>query len=131
PKAHKATITLRAPEGAEPQTPDELAKAGCSAWAIRAWRELDDALLDLRFNQPGIGVIALRTSGDPEKVLAVDAMLAKHSNDGLVREVTLLIKRALKRLDNSAKSLFAIVEPGSCFAGSMLEIALAADRVYM
>ena len=130
-KARKATITMRAPEGTEPQTPDELAKAGSNAWVIRAWRELDDALLDLRFNQPGIGVIALRTSGDPQKVLAVDAMLAKHAGDGLVREATLLVKRVLKRLDNSAKSLFAIVEPGSCFAGSMLEIALAADRIYM
>jgi len=130
-KARKATLTMRAPEGAEPQTPDELAKAGSNAWVIRAWRELDDVLLDLRFNQPGIGVLALRTAGDPAKVLAVDAMLAKHAGDGLVREVTLLVKRVLKRLDNSAKSLFAIVEPGTCFAGSMLEIALAADRIYM
>jgi benzoyl-CoA-dihydrodiol lyase len=129
--AHKATLTLRAPEGAEPQTPDELAKAGCSAWAIRAFRELDDALLDLRFNHPGVGVIALKTAGDPERVLTVDAMLVKHKDDGLVREVTLLMKRVLKRLDNMAKSLFALVEPDSCFAGSMLEVALAADRVYM
>jgi benzoyl-CoA-dihydrodiol lyase len=129
--AHKATLTMRAPEGAEPQTPEELAKAGSSAWVLRAWRELDDALLDLRFNHPNVGVIALKTSGDPAKVLAVDAMLAKHKEDGLVREVTLLVKRVLKRLDNTAKSLFALVEPGSCFAGTLLEIALAADRVYM
>ncbi len=129
--ARKATLTMRAPEGPQPQTPDELAKAGSAAWAIRAWRELDDALLDLRFNHPQTGVIALRTSGDPAQVLAVDAMLAKHRDDGLVREVTLLIKRVLKRLDNSARSLFALSEPGSCFAGSMLEIALAADRLYM
>ena len=113
PKAHLATLTLRAPEGAEPQTPDELAKAGSGAWAIRAWRELDDALLDLRFNQPGISVIALKTSGDPDKVLAVDAMLLEHKDDGLVHEVTLLMKRVLKRLDNMAKSLFALVEPGA------------------
>ena len=131
PKTRSATVTVRAPDGAEPQTPDELAKAGSSAWAIRAWRELDDALLDLRFNQPGIGVIALKTSGDPEKVLAVDAMLVKHKDDGLVREVTLLMKRVMKRLDNTAKSLFALVEPGSCFAGSLFEIALAADRTFM
>jgi benzoyl-CoA-dihydrodiol lyase len=130
-KAHKATLTLRAPEGAEPQTPDELAKAGCSAWAVRAFRELDDALLDLRFNHPGVGVIALRTAGDPARVLAVDAMLVKHKDDGLVREVTLLMKRVLKRLDNMAKSLFALVDPDSCFTGTMLEVALAADRVYM
>ncbi len=129
--AHTATLTVRAPEGAEPQTPEELAKAGSGAWVIRAWRELDDALLDLRFNHPNVGVVALKTSGDPANVLAVDAMLAKHKDDGLVREVTLLVKRVLKRLDNTAKSLFALVEPGSCFAGSLLEIALAADRVYM
>jgi benzoyl-CoA-dihydrodiol lyase len=130
-KAHKATLTLRAPEGHEPQTPDELAKAGCTAWAIRAFRELDDALLDLRFNHPGVGVIALRTAGDPARVLAVDAMLVEHRDDGLVREVTLLMKRVLKRLDNMAKSLFALVEPDSCFAGTLLEVALAADRIYM
>jgi benzoyl-CoA-dihydrodiol lyase len=130
-RARKATVTVKAPEGAEPQTPDELAKAGSSAWAIRAWRELDDALLDLRFNHPGVSVLALHTSGDPERVLAVDAMLLAHKDDGLVRETTLLMKRVLKRLDNMAKSLFAMVTPDSCFAGSLLEVALAADRIYM
>ena len=129
--ARTATLTVRAPDGPEPRTPEELAKAGSSAWAIRAWRELDDALLDLRFNRPGVGVVALKTVGDPEQVLAVDAMLAKHRDDGLVREVTLLIKRVLKRLDMMAKSLFALIEPGSCFVGSLMELALAADRVFM
>jgi benzoyl-CoA-dihydrodiol lyase len=129
--ARTATLTVRAPDGSEPRTPEELAKAGSSAWAIRAWRELDDALLDLRFNRPAVGVVALKTVGDPEKVLAVDAMLAKYRDDGLVREVTLLIKRVLKRLDMTAKSLFALIEPGSCFVGSLMELALAADRVFM
>ncbi|MGD0525798.1 MAG: 2,3-epoxybenzoyl-CoA dihydrolase [Polyangiaceae bacterium] len=129
--ARTATLTVRAPDGPEPRTPEELAKAGSSAWAIRAWRELDDALLDLRFNRPGIGVVALKTVGDAEAVLAVDAMLAKHRDDGLVREVTLLVRRVLKRLDMTAKSLFAMIEPGSCFAGSLMELALAADRVFM
>jgi benzoyl-CoA-dihydrodiol lyase len=131
PKARKATITMRGPSKSEPQTPSELAKAGAGAWAIRAWRELDDALLDLRFNHPGVGVVALRTEGDPDAVLAVDAMLAKHKDDGLVREVTLLIKRVLKRLDVTAKSFFALVTPGSCFGGTLFELALAADRVFM
>jgi benzoyl-CoA-dihydrodiol lyase len=126
-----ATLTVKGPEGKEPETPEELQKAGSNAWAIRAFRELDDALLDLRFNRPGIGTVALKTTGDAAKVLAVDAMLAKHKDDGLVREVTLLMKRVLKRLDMTAKSFFAIVEPGSAFAGSLLELALAADRVYM
>jgi benzoyl-CoA-dihydrodiol lyase len=127
----RATITVRAPSSPEPQTPEALAEAGSNAWAIRAFRELDDALLDLRFNQSVIGVVALKTTGDAETVLAVDAMLAKHKDDGLVREVTLLMRRVLKRLDMTAKSLFALVEPGSCFAGSLLELALAADRIYM
>jgi benzoyl-CoA-dihydrodiol lyase len=131
PKAHTATLTMHAPDGAEPQTPEELAKAGSSSWVLRAWRELDDALLDLRFNHPKVGVIALKTTGSAADVLAVDAMLAKHRDDGLVREVTLHVKRVLKRLDMTAKSLFALVEPGSCFAGSLMELALAADRVYM
>jgi benzoyl-CoA-dihydrodiol lyase len=130
-KARTATLTVRAPSGAEPTTPAELAAAGSKAWAIQAFRELDDALLDLRFNRPEIGVVALRTAGDPERVLAVDAMLAKHADDGLVREVTLLMKRALKRLDMTAKSLFALVDADACFAGSLLELALAADRIYM
>jgi benzoyl-CoA-dihydrodiol lyase len=112
-----ATLTLSAPAGV--------------AWAIRAWRELDDALLDLRFNHPDVGVVALKTSGDPAKVLAVDAMIARHQSDCLVREVTLLMKRVLKRLDNTAKTFFALIEPGACFAGSLAELALAADRTYM
>jgi benzoyl-CoA-dihydrodiol lyase len=129
--ARTATLTVRVPEGKEPETPEELAKVGAGAWAIRAWRELDDALLELRFNRPPIGVIAVKTLGSVEAVLAVDRMLAAHKDDGLVREVVLHMKRVLKRLDASAKSFFALVEPGSCFAGSLFELALASDRVYM
>jgi len=131
PKARTGTLTVRAPEGAEPKTPAELTTAGCSAWAVRAFRELDDALLDLRFNHPTIGTIALETRGDPARVLAVDAMLASNLDDGLVREVVLHMKRVCKRLDVTARSFFALVEPGSCFAGSLLELALGADRTYM
>ena len=126
-----ATITVRAPEGAEAETPEELQKAGANAWAVRAFRELDDALLDLRFNHLAVGVVRMETKGDPERVLAVDRMLAKYKDDGLVREVTLLMKRVLKRLDITSRSIFALVTPGSCFAGSLLELALAADRIYM
>ncbi len=131
PAARTATLTVRAPSEPQPKTPEELAKAGANAWAIRAFRELDDALLDLRFNQPLIGTIALETAGDPRAALDVDAMLAKYADDGLVREVRLLIKRVLKRLDVTAKSFFAVIQPGSAFAGTLLELALAADRVYM
>ena len=132
PALRTATITVRAPDGKEPTTPAELAKAGADAWCVRAFRELDDALLELRFNQLSIGTIALKTTGDAEKVLAVDRFLAEHdAKDGLVHEVVLHTKRVLKRLDVTSKSLFAVIEPGSCFAGTLLEIALAADRVYM
>ncbi len=126
-----ATLTVRAPDTDQPTTPDELARAGADAWALRAFRELDDALLELRFNEPLIGVVALRTAGDAARVLAVDAMLARHRDDGLVTEVTLHIKRVLKRLDMTAKSFFALADRDSCFAGTLLEVALAADRLYM
>jgi benzoyl-CoA-dihydrodiol lyase len=130
-RARRADITVSAPADPEPETIDDLACAGSNAWAIRVWRELDAALLDLRFNHPEVGVVALRTRGDPERVLAVDAMLARNQADGLAHEVTLLMKRTLKRLDNTARSFFALIEPGSCFAGSLAELALAADRSYM
>ena len=128
PSARKATLTVRAPSGSEPQSPEALAEAGASAWAIRAFRELEDAIFDLRFNQLGIGVVALKTEGDPKAVLAVDAMLAKHHDDGLVREVILLVKRVLKKLDVTSKSLFALVDSGSCFAGSLLEPSVAGSE---
>lgn len=126
-----ATLTVRGPSDKEPQTPEELAKVGASAWAVQAFRELDDALLDLRFNHPTIGVLAVKTTGNAQAVLRVDAMLSKYEDDGLVREVILLMKRVLKRMDMTARSFFALVTPGSCFAGSLLELALASDRIYM
>jgi benzoyl-CoA-dihydrodiol lyase len=126
-----ATVTMSGPAAAQPATPEELARAGSDAWAIRAWRELDDALLDLRFNHPGIGVVVLRTKGDPARVLAVDAMIAEHRDDGLVFETALQMKRVLKRLDNTAKTIFTLIEAGGCFAGSLAELVLAADRSYM
>ncbi len=131
PEARVATLVVRGPGDGEPRTPEALAAAGGRAWAIAAFRELDDALLELRFNQPTIGVVRVRTQGERDAVLAVDGMLAAHRDDGLVREVVLHMKRVLKRLDLTSKSLFALVEPGSCFAGSLLELALASDRVYM
>ena len=123
------------PKGSSPQemptTPDEFLAAGDQAWAIRAFRELDDALLRLRLNEPEIGTIVLRTTGDPEAVLAVDATLDAHKSHWLVREIISLIRRTLKRVDLTSRSFFALIEPGSAFAGTLLELALAADRVYM
>jgi len=131
PARRMATLVVRAPMENEPDGPEDLAEDGARAWAVAAFRELDDALLELRFNQPSIGVVAVRTEGSREAVLAVDRMLARHAQDGLVREVVLHMKRVLKRMDLTAKSFFALVEPGSAFAGSLLELALASDRVYM
>ena len=121
-----AELTMRGPEG------DPRAELNAEHWSVAAWRELDDALLDLRFNHPTVGLVVLHTVGDLEAVRRFDRWLVERAvTDWLAREVLLLQKRVLKRLDLTARSLFALVEPGSCFAGSMLEIALAADRVFM
>ena len=104
---------------------------GADLWSLRAMRELDDVLLDLRFNRPEIGVVVLRTEGDVERVLAADAALAANADDWFVSEVTHFGKRTLRRLDLTARSLIAVVDQGSCFAGSLFELALAADRTYM
>jgi len=126
-----ATLLVRAPREAQPSTPDDLVTTGACAWAIAAWRELDDALLHLRVNEPEIGLVLVRTAGDADAVLALDRMLAAHREHWLVREVLLLQRRVLKRLDVTARSFYAIIDGGSAFAGSLLELALAADRSYM
>jgi benzoyl-CoA-dihydrodiol lyase len=130
-KGALARLTVRSPDSPQPEDPAGFAAAGSDAWAIRAFRELDDALLHLRFNEPEIGLVLLRTEGDAESVLRVDEALEHHKGDWLVREIRLLQRRVMKRLDLTARSLYALVEPGSCFAGSLLELALAADRSYM
>ena len=126
---------LDEPEGWSPQeiptTPDEYLAAGDQAWAIRAFRELDDVLLRLRLNEPEIGTVVLRATGDPTAVLAVDASLDAHESHWLVREIISLIRRTLKRIDLTSRSFFALIEPGNAFAGTLFELALAADRVYM
>ncbi len=121
-----AELTMRGPEG------DPRGELDAGHWSVAAWRELDDALLDLRFNHPTVGLVVLHSVGDLEAVRRFDRHLVERAvTDWLAREVLLLQKRVLKRLDLTARSLFALIEPGSCFAGSMLEIALAADRVFM
>jgi len=126
-----ATLTVRAPEGAEPSTPDAILSAGDRFWPLRAFRELDDILLRLRVNEPLIGTIVVKTQGDAETVLAVDRTLAEHADHWLVREIILFIKRTLKRMDLTSRSFFALIEPGSAFAGTLFELALASDRAYM
>jgi benzoyl-CoA-dihydrodiol lyase len=126
-----ATLTVRTPEGAEPSTPEAILSAGDRFWPLRAFRELDDALLRLRINEPLIGTVVVKTQGDAEKVLAVDRTLVEHADHWLVREIILFIKRTLKRMDLTSRSFFAFIEPGSAFAGTLFELALAADRAYM
>jgi benzoyl-CoA-dihydrodiol lyase len=130
-KARTAKIVVNAPKEPQPDSAEALEKTGEAAWCVRAFRELDAALLDLRFNQPLIGTVAIETAGDANAVLAVDAMLGKYKDHGLVNEVRLFMRRVLKRLDVTAKTFFAVVAPGSCFAGTLLELALASDRIYM
>ena len=126
-----ADLTVRGPIGAQPATPEEMEKLGDAYWPLRAYRELDDALLHLRVNELEIGLVCLRTEGSMEEVLSVDRALVANKDHWLVREIILHMARVLRRMDLTAKSFFAIIEPGSCFAGNMLELALCADRTYM
>ena len=126
-----ATLTVSAPEAEEPSTSDAMLAAGDRFWPLRAFRELDDALLRLRINEPLIGTVIVKTRGDQARILAVDAALASHAEHWFVREVVNFIKRTLKRLDLTSRSFFALIDPGSCFAGTLFELALAADRSYM
>jgi benzoyl-CoA-dihydrodiol lyase len=126
-----ATLIVRAPDGVEPSRPSDILAAGDQFWPLRAFRELDDALLRLRINEPLIGTIVVKTEGDPAQVIAIDQTLVEHANHWLVREIALLIKRTLKRMDLTSRSFFALIEPGSAFAGTLFELALASDRSYM
>ena len=130
-QARTAELTVQAPAGSQPTEVDGIVAAGDQYWALRAFRELDDALLRLRLNESEIGTVVIKTEGDGQAVLAVDETLVKHQAHWLVREIILQMKRTLKRLDLTARSFFAFIEPGSAFAGSLFELALAADRSYM
>ncbi|HEX4620694.1 MAG TPA: enoyl-CoA hydratase-related protein, partial [Myxococcaceae bacterium] len=123
-----AEITVRGPTQPPPAKPEAI---DADTWSLRAFRELDDALLRLRINHLDIGTVVLRTQGDAKQVVAQDALIASQRSHWLVREILGLQRRTLKRLDLTAKTLFAFIEPGSCFAGSLAELALAADRSYM
>jgi benzoyl-CoA-dihydrodiol lyase len=129
--ARNATLTVRAPRGPQPDNPGAIVAAGDAWWPLALARELDDAILMLRTNEPELGLLLLRTEGDADAVLAVDRTLRAEGAHWLVRETVGLLRRTLARLDVTSRSLYAIVEPGSCFAGTLLELALAADRTYM
>ena len=126
-----ATVTVRAPAQAPPSDVAGIETAGASWWPLQMARELDDAILMLRTNELDVGTWLLRTEGDSGHVLAVDRTLADFGNHWFVRETLGMLRRTLARLDVSSRTLIALIEPGSCFAGTLFELALAADRSYM
>jgi len=137
-----AEITVAGPQDDPPASTEGIHAQGDQFWTLAMTRELDDLILDLRTNEPELGTWVLRTQGNPEKVLAHDRLLSDSDSDSdsgtdpdnptdwLAREITGYLKRTLKRLDVTSRSLIALIEPGSCFAGSLLELALAADRSF-
>ncbi|ANN69433.1 2,3-epoxybenzoyl-CoA dihydrolase [Bordetella bronchialis] len=126
-----ANWTVRAPDQDVPRDVDAILAQGAEWWPLRMARELDDAILWMRANELDIGTWVLRTRGDPQAVLAVDATLQAHAGHWFVNETAGMLRRTLARLDVTSRTLFALVEPQSCFAGTLLELALAADRIYM
>lgn len=130
-EARTVTLTIRAPESVPAYTIESAIAAGASWWPLQMARELDDAILSLRTNELDLGLWILKATGKPEAVLFADEFLLNHQDNWFVREVLGMMRRTFARIDVSSRSLYAIIEPGSCFAGTLFELALAADRVYM
>ena len=126
-----ADVTVAGPAGPPPTTLQGIHALGVSFWPLALARELDDLILHLRTNEEEIGIWVFRTAGSADLVEAYDRLLAEHQGDWLAREIRLYWKRTVKRLDVSSRSIFALIEPGACFVGTLLELALAADRSYM
>ncbi len=129
--ARTVTLTVRAPSAVTAKTAAEIEAEGINWWPLQMARELDDAILNLRTNHLDIGLWQLRTTGDAQVVLDLDATIVANQDNWFVRETLGMLRRTLSRIDVSSRSLYALIEPGSCFAGTLLEIALAADRSYM
>ena len=129
--ARTVTLTLRAPKGDQPQSIEAIHAAGDQWWPLQMARELDDAILMLRVNELELGLMLLKSQGDPQAVLSSDAVLLANQSDWLVRETIGMLRRTFARLDVSSRTMYAVIEPGSCFAGIFFELALAADRSYM
>src|SRR5215213_11942119 len=126
-----ATITLRGPDTAPSSSAAELIGQGAAFWPLQLARELDDAILDIRLNELEVASIVFKSLGDPQRVLAYDAFLDTNAQHWLAREIRFKWKRVLKRVDMTSRSLVALIEPGSCFAGTLAELIFAADRSYM
>ena len=127
----RATITLAGPSMPPPATPADIHAQGAEFYPLRLARELDDAILHLRLNELEIGTLVFKSEGDPAKVLAYDTLMHANAGDWLVREILNTWKRVLKRIDVTSRSLVTLIEPGSCFTGTLAEIAFASDRAYM
>jgi benzoyl-CoA-dihydrodiol lyase len=130
-EARTATITVRAPESVAENSLERVIAAGADCWPLQMARELDDAILTLRASELDLGLWIFKTAGNPDAVLACDEFILKYQDNWFVREVLGMMRRTFARIDVTSRSLYAIVEPGSCFAGTLLELALAADRIYM
>ncbi|MFM0041300.1 2,3-epoxybenzoyl-CoA dihydrolase [Paraburkholderia sediminicola] len=126
-----ATFTAKAPQAEQPTEIDAIVAAGTSWWPLQFARELDDAILTMRTNELDVGTWVFKTEGDARNLLAADATLMQHKDHWFVRETIGLLRRTLARIDVSSRSLFALIEPGSCFAGTFAELAFACDRSYM
>ena len=130
-EARTVTLTVHAPESGEPMTLDAAVAAGARWWPLQMARELDDAILGLRTSEADLGLWILKTAGNADAVVKMDEFILANQKNWFVREVLGMMRRTFARLDVTSRSMFALVEPGSCFAGTLLEFALAADRVYM
>jgi len=126
-----AIITVSAPESVTADTVEKALAAGADWWPLKMARELEDAILHLRSNELGLGLWILKTAGNPGTVLATDEFILNHQDNWFVREVLGMLRRTFARIDVTSRSIYAIVEPGSCFTGTLLELALSADRIYM
>jgi len=126
-----ATLEIHAPEDDAPASVDEIKKQGVNFWPLAVARALDDALLHLRFNEPTLGMLIIKTTGEGGRIAAYDAMLTGNRDDWLIREILLYLQRTYKRLDVTSRTTFAFVEPGSCFVGMLADLLFAVDRSYM
>ena len=126
-----AEFRLRGPDSDLPKSVQAIRDQGVQFWPLALARELDDAVLHLRFNEPEIGTWTFRADGEPDRISSADALLTQHGDDWFVQETIQILKRVFKRLDLSARSLIALIEPGSCYVGTLFEICLIADRSYM